>query len=388
MKPADGGLAAWTVLISGFVFEAMFWGFPMAFGVFQSHYSQLPEFGNDKSRIATIGTLAQSLYYLGAPFSALATKRGLIATQGFLYGLGFVTLTYPIVGMLNDWWVVRKGMAFGLISASSGATGAAVPFIIEDLLHKYGYRITLRACAVAMVILTGPLLPLLKDRLPPSEIASLTRTDWTFIKKPLFWMYSCSVVVQGLGFFYPTVFLPSYAYAVGLSSFDGAVLLAIMAIAQLVGQGVFGYLSDKYVPVSILSSTACFVAGIASLTLWGLGKSKAMLILFAIIYGFCGFGFGTLRVAMGRAVTDNSSSLLATYAIFVFLQGVGNILVGPISAALMTSSVVREDFAASQYAGMVILTGLSSLVAGVTIVLWHCGMFLVPKSMVSGLSGR
>ncbi|KAF5683807.1 MFS monocarboxylate transporter [Fusarium circinatum] len=156
LKPADGGLAAWTVLVTGFIFEAMFWGFPMAFGVFQNYYSQQPEFKNDKSKIAAIGTLAPSLFYLGAPLSALATKRypkfrrqqiwlswplcilglltasfarsasELIATQGFLYGFGFVTFTYPIVAMLNDWWVARKGMAFGLISASSGATGAAI----------------------------------------------------------------------------------------------------------------------------------------------------------------------------------------------------------------------------------------------------------------------
>ncbi|KAH7490897.1 hypothetical protein BFJ63_vAg13751 [Fusarium oxysporum f. sp. narcissi] len=418
LKPADGGLAAWTVLVTGFIFEAMFWGFPMAFGVFQNYYSQQPEFKNDKSRLAAVGTLAQSLFYLGAPLSALATKRypkfrrqqiwlgwplcilglltasfatsvsGLIATQGFLYGFGFVTFTYPIVAMLNDWWVARKGMAFGLISASSGATGAAMPFIIEALLKKHGYQTTLRACAIAMIILTGPLLPLLKDRLPPSENAGVIRTDWSFLKKPLFWVYSCSVVIQGVGFFFPTIFLPSYAHTIGLSSFDGALLLAIMAIAQLVGQGVFGYLSDRHFPVSLLSSIACFSAGIAALTLWGFGKSKALLILFAVVHGFCGFGFGTLRVAMGRAVSNDSSTVLATYAIFVFLQGVGNILVGPISTALMTSTVVRGDYAARQYAGVVLLTGLSSIIAGLTIVLWHCIELFRPTSKAALLGGR
>ncbi|KAI5918695.1 hypothetical protein F4810DRAFT_690690 [Camillea tinctor] len=46
----------------------------------------------------------------------------LIITQGFLYGLSFVTLTYPIVSMLNEWFIARKGMELGLISASSGIT--------------------------------------------------------------------------------------------------------------------------------------------------------------------------------------------------------------------------------------------------------------------------
>ncbi|KAI1451901.1 major facilitator superfamily domain-containing protein [Annulohypoxylon moriforme] len=402
LKPVDRGWDAWIVLIAGFIFEALFWGFPMCFGVFQSYYSNLPEFEKSKSDIALIGTLAQGLYYLGAPLSAIVTKRfpryqrqqiwlgwpmcilglltasystsvsSLIATQGLLYGLGFVTLTYPIISMLNEWWVARKGMAFGLLSASSGATGAVMPFIIEALLERYGYQITLRACAIAMIILTGPLLPLFRGRLPASEQGSLARTDWSFLKNPLFWVYASAIFIQGLGFFFPVVFLPSYASIVGISSFKGALLLALMSISQVLGQFAFGYLSDTHASVSLLSAIACSIAAIAALVLWGLGKSIALLAIFAIIYGFFGFGFGTLRVAMGRAVSADSSAVFATYAIFVFLQGLGNILVGPISTALLSlRSVTLEQYAAGQYNGVVILTGVSSTLAALLITTWH-----------------
>lgn len=77
----------------------------------------MPESQDDRNNIPIIGTLAQSLYYLGGPLSALATKRfpryhrqtiwagwrlsisgflfasftfsvnGLICTQGLLYDL-------------------------------------------------------------------------------------------------------------------------------------------------------------------------------------------------------------------------------------------------------------------------------------------------------------
>jgi hypothetical protein len=61
-----------------------------------------------------------------------------------MYGIGFVTLTYPIISFVDEWWVARKGMAFGIISAASGATGVFMPFIIEALLNRYGYKTTLR----------------------------------------------------------------------------------------------------------------------------------------------------------------------------------------------------------------------------------------------------
>lgn len=52
-------------------------GFPMCFGVSQDYYSKIADFQTDGDNIALIGTLAQGLYYLGAPCSAMLTKRPL-----------------------------------------------------------------------------------------------------------------------------------------------------------------------------------------------------------------------------------------------------------------------------------------------------------------------
>lgn len=76
---------------------------------------------------------------LMASFTTLVS--GHIGTQGILYyGVGFVTLTYPILSMVSEWWVALKGMAFSLISAVSGGTGAVMPFVMQALLHAYRYR--------------------------------------------------------------------------------------------------------------------------------------------------------------------------------------------------------------------------------------------------------
>ncbi|KAK4085902.1 hypothetical protein Purlil1_9859 [Purpureocillium lilacinum] len=401
LRRVDGGRDAWVVLIAGFIIEALFWGFPMCFGVFQNYYTKLPEFKDDISKVPVVGTLAQGLVTVGCPLSAYFAKRfpryrrvqifvgwplpilglltasfatsvnGLIGTQGFLYGFGFLTLMFPIISMVNEWWVARKGMAFGLISAASGATGAVMPFIIEALLAKYGHRTTLRASAVAMTILTAPLLPLFKGRVPTASQSSLGRTDWTFLTKPTFWVYACAVLVQGLGFFFPVVFLPSYASSLGLSPFNGAILLALLSVAQVLGQFVLGFLSDKNFSASTLATACCAATTIVSFTAWGLAKSMPPLAVFALIYGFFGFGFGTLRVAMGRAVSSEPSTVFVTYSIFVCIQGVGNVLVGPLSAALMTSATALERFGAGKYDRVVVFTGMTSTLAGMIIGAWQ-----------------
>ncbi|KUJ19149.1 MFS general substrate transporter [Mollisia scopiformis] len=407
LKPVDGGPDAWKVLIAAFIFEALLWGFPISFGVFQDYYSTLPQFAGVNSKIALIGTLAQGLSYLGAPISAMVTKRfpkyhrlqiwigwpvclgglvagsfattvpSLIATQGIMYGIGFITLTYPIISMVDEWWVQRKGMALGLIASASGASGAIMPFIISAMLNKYGYQTTLRAIAVAMALLTGPLIPFLKGRLPPSERSAIAKTNWSFLRKPLFWIFGVSTLIQGLGFFFPALYLPSYATAIGLSSTQGALVLAIMALAQLIGQFAFGFLSDKKLSVSTLAIFCSFMATIGSFAVWGMSKSLGLLILFSIIYGFFGYAFAAMRAGMGKAVSDDPSAVVATYAILVFLQGIGNVLAGPISAALLERNVRLNVYGVERFRSLVIFTGTCMSASGFVILGW----FLRPSKV-------
>jgi hypothetical protein len=35
LPPVDGGIQAWRVLLAAFMFEAILWGFPLSFGIFQ-----------------------------------------------------------------------------------------------------------------------------------------------------------------------------------------------------------------------------------------------------------------------------------------------------------------------------------------------------------------
>ena len=49
-------------------------GFPLCFGVFQAHYSTLPQF-KDSPYIAVVGTIASGMSYLAAPIIIPFIKR-------------------------------------------------------------------------------------------------------------------------------------------------------------------------------------------------------------------------------------------------------------------------------------------------------------------------
>jgi MFS family permease len=396
LPSVDGGLAAWRLLLAAFIFEALLWGFPLSFGVFQEYYAHQPAFKNSVY-ISAIGTTASGISYLGAPLATPLIRRwakyrthmilvgwplcilGLVAgsfantlgtllfTQGIMYGVGFIIFYYPILSMVDEFWIRRRGMAYGLLCSASGASGAVMPLLLQVLLRKFGYKTTLRAVAVALVVLTGPLIPLLKGREGQIQVTNL-RTDWSFLKKRLFWTYSVSNLCMGMGYFFPALFLPSYASLIGLDATKGALLLTLMSISQVVGQFTFGYLSDKKVSVNTLIAICSSVAAIVTLSVWGLARSLVSLALFAVVYGFFGAGYTAMWARMVTAVSDEPSASQTISGLFCFGKGVGNILTGPISAGLLRLTDNSAGYGHGMYQAVVLFSGVSLVLSATSLV--------------------
>lgn len=389
LPPIDGGPLAWRLLLAAFVFESLLWGFPLSFGVFQEYYTSLPEFSHNRY-ISVVGTSASGIAYLGAPFitpliqkwaryrthmilvgwpsciialvaGSFADRLGtLILTQGIMYGVGFIIFYYPILSMVDEFWVRRRGMAYGFLCSASGASGAVTPLVLQILLRRYGYRITLRGVAIMLVVTTGPLIPLLKGRINHERNAS-PRIDWSFLKKQLFWTYSISNVLMGIGYFFPSLYIPSYATSLGFSGTQGALLLSLMSIAQVLGQFTIGWLSDKKVSLNALIVVSLAVSATATLCAWGLARSLAPLIVFVLMYGFFGAGYTALWARMVSTVSEEPSASQAIFGTFCFGKGIGNILAGPIGAGLLGWS--GGDYGHGMYKVVIIFTGVCLLLS-------------------------
>ncbi|RKL52140.1 hypothetical protein BFJ70_g853 [Fusarium oxysporum] len=392
LAPVDGGVAAWRLLGAAFVFETLLWGFPLSFGVFQDYYSRIPAFSSSPY-IGVVGTIASGLGYIGAPFimpfiqihqrwrrqmiwvgwpicigglvagSFANTLETLILTQGVAYGIGFLILYYPILMMVNEYWIARRGMAYGLLCGASGVSGAVMPFVVQALLSTYGYQTTLRAVAVGLAVLTGPLIPFLDGRLPPSAHVNTPKTNWSFFKSPLFWLYSVSNLFQGFGYFFPSLYLPSFATSLDLGERSGPILLAVMSVSQVAGQFVFGYLSDRKLPLDVLACSSTLVAAVTTLTMWRVADSFPVLIGFTILYGFFGAGFTAIWARMSTTITDDVTAAPIVFGLLNFGKGVGNVLAGPIGGLLVyNSSSLQQSSAAeslipSSYRWVIIFTG-------------------------------
>lgn len=236
---ADGGKDAWLFLLSAFVLEALVWGFPFSFGVFETYYTSHPPFSEDASSVAAIGTTATGMMYFTAPLvyaisrrypqyrrhstmigfvillaalvgASFATTVGqLLATQGVAYAIGGAFHYFPTLAYLDEWFVQRKGIAFGIICAGGGAAGVAIPLVMEWVLNRWGYQTALRAWAVAVFVLTAPTLYFNKGRLPVRRgmDSGPQRIELRFLKTRAFWILQLANIVQGLGYFLPSTYL-------------------------------------------------------------------------------------------------------------------------------------------------------------------------------------
>lgn len=285
-----------------------------------------------------------------------------------MYGVGFIIFYYPILNLVNEFWIVRRGFVYGLLCSASGVSGAFMPFTIEALLKRYGYATTLRAIAVGLAVLTGPLIPFLKGRLPMTERNIPTKTNWKFLKSSLFWVYTASNIMQGLGYFFPSVYLPSYASSIGLSPVKGALLIALLSISQIFGQLSFGYLSDRRKSLDLLLLSSTMISAAAVLALWGLARSFSVLIVFSLVYGFFGAGYVAMWARMGTAIDSEPTTAFATFGFFCMGKGIGNVLTGPISGALLRGMVNLKDYGVFKYQAIVLFTGCCMLLSGVSIL--------------------
>lgn len=175
-------------------------------------------------------------------------------------------------------------------------------------------------------------------------------------------------VLEGFGYFVPSIYLPSIARGLGASSSVSALTLILLNIATVPGCVCMGWIVDRWhITICLLITTVG--ATLSTFLLWGFTTNLALLLVFSFIYGFFAGCFTTTYPGMMKAVTKNQPSYdpIMVYASLVAGRGIGNVACGPISEALMkTGAIGTIGVYGTEYASLVIFTGVSAALGGVS----------------------
>ena len=241
---------------------------------------------------------------------------------------------------------------------------------MEWALNKYDFRSVLRAWAVALFLLTAPLLHFVKPRLPLSQTSQPRPFDFGFLKTPTFGILQTASTIQGLGFFLPSIYLPTYARSIGASSLASTVTVILFNIASVFGCLIMGSIVDKYhVTTCILISTTGSTIGV--FFLWGLSASLPILYVFCVVYGLFAGSFtstwpGIMKEVQKKAVRADAGMVFACLAAG---RGIGNVVSGPLSEALLKGRPWLGQAAlgyGSGYGGLIVFTGITAMLGGVS----------------------
>ncbi|KAI4853339.1 MFS general substrate transporter [Aureobasidium sp. EXF-8845] len=399
LPPTDGGKEAWLLLTGCFVINVLIWGFSFSFGVLQEYYSSHEPFVSRPSGIPAIGTTATGLMYLLMPAYFLVLQRWpilkawsiwisvplvaaaligasfaqnvshLIGFQGVLFAIGGNLMFTPTVTYLDEWFVKRKGLAIGIMWAGDGTGGVIMPLIMQTLLSRYGFRTALRCLACAMVLCMAPLLKFLKPRLPISPASAPRPVNVRFLKDTSFWVLQAFNIIQATGFFLPSNYLPTYAKSLGVSTQLGSLTLVCINLASVLGCIIVGALMDR-VDVTSVVFTISMGATTAILAIWGVSTSLAPLYVFSLLYGLTAGAYSSSWTGMIKRVqaTSGTADYNIVFGCLAAGRGVGSIISGPLSEALMVTSGALQEHGrlayGSEFGSLIIFTGCTAFVGG------------------------
>ncbi|WP_431808408.1 MFS transporter [Lysinibacillus sphaericus] len=264
-------------------------------GVFIGPFEQ--EFGWDRSIIAMAFAISLFLYGISGPFMAallevIGLKKMMLAAMiilvigisltllmqqawqlmiiwGLIIGLGaslFLTVLSPFVA--NHWFEKRRGLALGILTAST-ATGQLVLLpILAMMIEHYSWRWAIALIIVLSSIMLMIIALFMKNK--PMDVGLLAygldeeRLEdvvenkknpiviafnglFEAVKVKAFWLLAGSFFICGLSTsgLIGTHFV-SYCISFGIPLVTAASFLSFMGIFNLVGTTLSGWLSDRF----------------------------------------------------------------------------------------------------------------------------------------------
>ena len=224
--------------------------------------------------------------------------------------------------------------------------------------------------AIKKLLLTAPLLFFLKPRIPLSPTTTPQKISFTFLTLPSFYILQASNLIQSLGYFLPQTYLSSYASTIGLNTNLGTLMIALVNGASIPGALTMGMLNDRLdlSHVILLSSIG---STLAVFIFWGLAGHGALLIMFAILYGFFAGGWSSTWSGMMKQMKRERSAIDTglAFGLLSGVRGIGNVASGPLSAGLiekatsMAEKNVRFGYE-TKYEWVIVFTGLTCLMSG------------------------
>ncbi|KAL7949296.1 putative translation releasing factor RF-1 [Trichoderma barbatum] len=329
--PPDGGLRAWLQIVAGHLVVFNTWGYIISFGIFQPYYVQMLNL--EPSAVSWIGSIQTFSLFLTGTFSGRAFDAGyyrtfliigflmqlvgifttsvattywqLFLAQGICQGFGCGLVFAPTIANMSTYFSKKKILALSAAACGGGTGGVIFPLIAQQLIPQVGFRWTVRAMGLVVLVSSVIIVLLVRTRLPPRKAGPLV--DWSAFKELTYVLFAISMFIT----LWATYFAYYYARAYSIDRLGGSqstsfnMLMIINAIG-IPGRLVPAYLADRYFGAVNVFIPTIFAAAICIFA-WAGVNSITGDYVWVIFFGFFGAGIQGMFPATTAGLTKDLS---------------------------------------------------------------------------------
>jgi sugar phosphate permease len=209
----------------------------------------------------------------------------------FFNALGYVCGgPLPSQVLLSRWFDRTRGRAMGIAYLGIGIGGAVVPLLAHALTEQLGWRGSLQALGVIMIVVAFPFAFLVSDRneavaVPARDVRlEHDRALGPILATPAFYLLAlgsmCSIAAVGGANQHLKLFL---SLDRGYSQGDAAAIISLVLGISIAGRLFMGWLADRIRRKHVMLLIYVLVA--AAIPLLIAGSSAATMRVFAVVFG-------------------------------------------------------------------------------------------------------
>jgi MFS family permease len=202
---------------------------------------------------ALCGAISLSIGFVAAGFAPNLMTLALVYV---LIGFGASATFGPLMADISQWFTRRRGIAVGIAASGNYVGGAIWPPVLQHFVASAGWRPTHIGVGVVCVLLTLPLLTLLRRRAPAHEMTSAewvpAGTNLGLSPNALQVILCIAGLSCCLAMAMPQVHIVAYCGDLGYGVARGAEMLALMLGFGIVSRIASGFVADRIGGVATL----------------------------------------------------------------------------------------------------------------------------------------
>ncbi|TDZ75028.1 putative transporter MCH2 [Colletotrichum trifolii] len=317
----EGGYG-WVVVACVFLINAHTWGLNSSYAVFLAYYLNSGAFpGASPIVLAFVGGLSFSVALLVAPIVTWCIPRlgtrttvavgviiqsaaligasfasqlwHLLLSQGLGFGFGMGFIFNCTVGVIPQWFFVRRSFASAIGTAGSGFGGLIYSLASTAMIRSITLPWAFRVLAILSFVVNGVCCLLMKDR--NKAIGSVHAAfHMALFKRLEFWLFVSWGFFSLFAYVICVFSLADYAQTVGFDASQGSIVSAMFNLSQGIGRPVIGLISDRVGRINV-AGLGTLVASLASFFVWVFaGQYFPGTIIYALFGAFAGIIWATV----------------------------------------------------------------------------------------------